>query len=84
MKTSGYTRGAFLGAGAAALAAVRAVRANSAPCPVTPPNVEGPFSFAGDPHLPGDPFALPFLVIPLAAAFAGGFEGVFDVVLERA
>lgn len=40
--------------------------------------------FAGDPHLPGDPFALPPLVIPLGAAPAGGFEGVFDLVLERA
>lgn len=40
--------------------------------------------FAGDPHLPGDPFALPSLVIPLAAASERGFEGTFDVVLERA
>lgn len=200
MKTHSYTRRAFLGAGAAALGAVRAARASDAPCLVTPPNVEGPFYlpgapfraelapeeepgerlalrgrvlgapgcgplagavvdvwhasaegfyynlegpaepetfalrgrartgadggyafrtvlpgyyrltrtrwrprhvhyrvshpehrtlvtqlyFAGDPHLPGDPFALPSLIVPLTPAPQGGFEGIFDVVLEQA
>ncbi|MDW7711109.1 MAG: hypothetical protein SCH98_11600 [Deferrisomatales bacterium] len=40
--------------------------------------------FAGDPHLEGDPFVLPSLVIPLERAPGGGLQGTFDVHLGRA
>lgn len=39
--------------------------------------------FAGDPHLSGDPFALPSLVVSLSEAPGGGLQGAFDVVLDR-